>query len=220
MQKGFSQRNKAGSCKGSRLSRAQSGSVIVYILIAVALLAALTFSFTRDSRQNVSSQVAFRLAEELYVQANLIRATIVECAAEYPNGGGDLDGDNDIDANDNPNNPYPVNPSFVDNPHGAAANDDVRNLSCTGAPTGKANIFQGSKNKGRFLPQPPSGFSEWEYDNDANGVRIRITAPASATGIDTLSRIMSKFSTCQADLNYGACGAQCLTVWVHRIACP
>lgn len=198
------------------------GSVLFYILIAIALLAALTFSMVKDSRQGTSTQVSYKSAEELYVQVNSIRSAIAECALEYPGGGGDLDGDGTIEAtaDDNPNNPYPVNPTHLNNPHGVAADDTVRNLSCTGAPAGKANIFQGANNKGRLLPPPPQDFAEWTYINDANGVRIQIIGSGSAAP-DTLSRLMAKFSACQADLDYGSCGATCFTAWVQRnVACP
>lgn len=211
-----------------RLSRfsenGQRGNVLFYIFLAVALLAALSFTFAKDSRQGANVQVAVKAAEELYSQVNMIRSAIVECAVEYPQGGGDLNNDALIDATDNPNNPYPVVPTYVCNPVNLcttpAANDDVRNLSCTGAPAGKRNMFQGVKNKGRYLPPPPAGFNEWTYVNDADGVRIQIIGTGS-TAADALNRVLSRFAACQAELNYGLCGAQCFTVWVSRnVACP
>lgn len=207
------------SLSGQR-GKSERGSVLFYIFLAIGLLGALTYSFVKDSRQNTTSQISYKSAEELYVQANVIRAAIMECAIEYPSGGGDLDADGDIDATDNPNNPYPVNPSNANNPHGVAANNNVRNLSCTGAPAGRANIFQGANNKGRLLPPPPPDFGEWTYINDANGVRIQITGNATAGATDALTRLMTRFVSCQADLNYGACGARCFTAWIQRTACP
>lgn len=202
----------------------ERGSVLFYIFLAMGLLAALTFSFTKNSRENIVTQNAHRVSEELFSQLNVIRSAIMECALEYPEGGGDLDGSGVIDATDNPNNPYPVNPSNLNNPHGVAVNDQVRNLSCTGAPATEANIFQGANNKGRMLQPIPGGFSEWVYINDANGVRITTTGSTTAANIDALDRLMRKFSTCQADLNYdsgsGGCGARCFTAWVKRAACP
>src|SRR5690606_1005496 len=143
----------------------EAGNVLFYIFLAIGLLGALTFAFTRDSRENTTTQSAFRAAEELYAQVNLVRSAIVECAVEYPQGGGDLDASGVIDATDNPNNPYPVVPNHPNNPHGVALDTYVRSLSCTGAPAGQGNIFQGAQNRGRFLPPPPLGFSEWEYLN-------------------------------------------------------
>ena len=200
----------------------QQGSAIIYVFVAIGLLAALTYSFVKDSGQSVVAQSAHRTSEDLYIQASTIRAAIVECAVQYPNGGGDMDGDGDIDSTDNPNNPYPVLPTYANNPHGVAADNTVRNLSCTGAPAAEANIFQGTNNKGRFLPPATSGFGEWVYGNDADGVYIRVTATAaSAITVNALDRVMARFSACQADLDFGGCGAACLTIWVQRLAaCP
>lgn len=214
--------------RGLRLSACERGSVIIYILMAIGLLAALTFSFSQGTRENVTTQVGHRTAEDLYIQASVIRGAIVECATQYPQGGDgtnnndpDIDGDGDVDDDDNPNNPYPVNPSHPDNPHGVAGDDSVRNLSCTGAPANEANIFQGTNNKGRFLPPPPAGFGEWEYGNTTDGVYIRIEPTVASTiASDALTRLLAKYATCQADLDYGSCGANCLTIWVTRAACP
>ncbi len=100
----------------------------------------------------------------------------------------------------------------------------ARNVSClvnTGSyPTTQQLIFQGSNSRGRFLPPPPAGWPEWMYANDTNGVRISIIAPASASAVTALSMLMSKFATCQADMNYGSCGARCFTAWIQRNACP
>lgn len=209
----------------------EAGNVLFYVFMAVGLMAALTFAYVKDSRENLASQGAVRIAEELFVQGNLIRAAIQQCVMEFPQGGGDLAPappaavDGVITAADNPNNPYPLNPSSALNPRApagiaAAANDNVRNLTCVGAPAGEANMFQATNNQGRFLPPPPSGFTEWKYQNTAAGVYLQITAPTEAAALQALDRLMTKFGTCQADLNYGACGAGCFTVWALRAACP
>lgn len=203
-------------------NRLEKGNVLFYVFIAVALLGALTFAFTKDSRESYSAQRAVQIAEDLFVQANMIRSAAVECTIEYPAGGGDLDLSGVIDATDNPNNPFPINPSSVNTPNApaglaAAGNDNVRNLTCVGAPAARANMFQGSKNQGRFLPPPPSGFAEWVYVNNNAGVRITITGPNSAMAIDALTRLKNKFDDCQAALDTGT---RTLTVWIHRVSCP
>lgn len=207
--------NKALAARNS-----QKGSVLLYIFIAVGLLAALTYSFIGDSRDGMSTQNAVKTAQELYAQSNLIRSAIIECTLLYPAGGGDLDASGTIDSSDNPNTPYPVVPSSALNPEGAQADDSVKYVSCTGAPSGKRNMFQGTNNQGRILPPPPGGFSNWEYVNDSDGVRIQINAPNTSLGIATLDRLMEKFETCQADIDYDGCGSDCFTAWIVRAACP
>lgn len=215
---------------GSRASGSK-GSVLFYIFIAVGLLAALSYSFVRDSRQNVGSQLSYRAAEELFVQLNVIRSAVMECALEYPGGAGDVDLDGDIDETDNPNNPYPLHSSNVNitnAPAGCAttssaagcissvgAADFARELKCTGAPIGKTNIFQGANNKGRVLPPPPPGFGEWVYFNNASGVYLTIDA-SSASAIDALSRLASKFAECQAEM----ADSDTFLVWIQRASCP
>ena len=224
-------------------SIAERGNVLFYVFLAMALMAALTYASVKDSRENYASQSAVHIAETLFAQANMIRAAVVQCAMEYPQGGGDLDASGVINYSDNPNNPYPINPNSALNaaaPAGctttsnaagcisAAADNSARNLTCVGAPLGSANMFQGVNNQGRFLPPPPAGFTEWTYTNDTSGtpapngkgVYIQITAPDDAASVNAVNRFMNKFATCQADLNYGSCGARCITVWIQRNACP
>lgn len=214
---------QGASCCVKTVPKGQRGNVLFYIFIAIGLLGALTFAMTRQTGQNVNVQMGHRAAEDLYVQAASIRAAIVECIIQYPQGGDgpdnnnpDIDGDGDTDDTDNPNNPYPIEPNKAFNPHGVAANIQVRNVSCTAAPTTEANIFQGSNNRGRFLPPPPSGFGEWTYHNDTNGVRIQIIGTGGATVVDAITRLRSKFALCQAEVNFATCGATCITVWIMR----
>lgn len=202
----------------------QSGSVLVYVFVAIGLLAALTYSFTKDSRSGVAAHTANRVAQELYVQANLIRSAILECTLSYPGGGGDLDGDADIDADDNPNTPYPLQPdnALVPDPPGPVAGNAVHDVVCLKSSTETENIFQGVNNRGRFLPLPPAGFGAWTYTSHATDgvyVEIETTGVASATEAQALDRLVNKFAACQASVS---CGATCtFRVWVDRkVACP
>ena len=211
--------------------KGEGGNVLFYIFLAVGLLAALTYAFVKDSRENYASQSAVSIAESLAVQANTIRSAVQQCVMEFPQGGGDMNADGVIDTNDNWNNPYPLNPGNVlvakqiagctttSSAAGcvnAAGNDYARNLTCVGAPIGQVNMFQGTSNAGLLLPPPPSGFPEWTYFNNTDGVYLRTTAPADAASVNAINRLMTKFATCQADLNYGGCGAACITIWITR----
>ncbi|MBI3441465.1 MAG: hypothetical protein HY052_06650, partial [Proteobacteria bacterium] len=167
-------------------------------------------------------------------QSNLIRTAVQQCIMEYPEGGAgspdggthsyaDLNRDGVIDSNDNPNLPYPLNPSSALNPDAVAGiaatvgTDYARDLSCVGAPASAALMFKGASNQGRFLPPPPNGFSEWTYANNANGVYIKTVAPNDPAALDALHRIRNKFNTCQAEINFGGCGTNCLVIWLLRV---
>ena len=222
----------AALCRDDKEKHKESGNVLFYVFLAVGLLAALTYAFVRDSRENYASQSAVSIAEAVFVQTNLLRSAIQQCAMEFPEGGGDTDGDGTITTADNPNNPYPLIPSSplnttrklgvppVVDAIAAAPDNSAKYLSCVGAPSAQAKMFQGTNTQGRFLPPPPAGFSEWTYANDATGVSLQIIAPSVAASMNALNRIMTKFATCQADLNYGGCGAGCFRVWILRASCP
>jgi hypothetical protein len=217
---------------GSRSFSRQRGGVIFYVFLAVALLAALTYFVTRDSRENTGVQLANKTAQELYVQVNMIRSAIVECTLAHPEGGGDLDASGTIDTTDNPNTPYPLNPyngaaaypnSLVPvTTYSASSDNIVRNVACligTTSPSTKQMIFQGANTQGRFLPPAPTGFGDWFYSNDSNGVRIKITTTNAndPVALDALSRLRAKFATCQAEINVASEGANVFTAWIQRV---
>lgn len=63
---------------------AERGNVLLYVFMAVALLAALTFSYVNGSRDSLASHTALRVAEELFAQVNTLKSAIVECGLEHP----------------------------------------------------------------------------------------------------------------------------------------
>ena len=203
----------------------ENGSVIFYIFLAIGLLAMLTFSVVDSSRTNTSAQQSYRIAEDLYAQASNIQSAIMECVYTYPDGGGDLDGDTDIDSADNPNIPYPLEADSGNNPAANGTTDkEVRYIQCPGAPSGEEFIYDGVGTKGRFLPPPKYGFSEWNYYNDADGVRIVAVGSnndrASARAVEAVA---DRYEDCQADVDTGgSCtgGDLCLTIWMIRHSCP
>ena len=218
------------------IGQKDSGNALLYVFMAIGLLAALTYSFVKGSRENYNVQNSARIAEEMYVQVNLMKSSIMQCRMEYIEGGGDLDGDGLTDESDNYNTAFPLEPTnpLHDNAPAccatnggasgcisSAVSDDVRNLKCIGAPIREANMFTGQNNSGAFLPPKPQGFEEWTYKNDANGVYLQIISTRENMSYEsTLTRLLNKFATCQADIDYNNCGENCLTVWVKRNSCP
>ena len=191
----------------------ERGNALLYVFLAVGLMAALTYSYVQDSRENYASQSAVSIAEELYSQINMIKAAVVQCTLEYPNGM-----DPTVCSCTPLNPPYPLSPSDPLNPNSpagtAAAGDDyVRHLTCVGAPTGLAAMFSGTSNQGRFLPPPPAGFNEWVYKNDGGGVYIQITSTGDAASVNALSRVLNKFvaGTSQASVT-----GLTLKVWIQQ----
>src|SRR5690606_21998012 len=140
----------------------ESGSALVYILIAIALLAALTFTFMEPSSQQTSSQNTFKMVSNMEAQINMIQSSIQECVLSYPRGDSTIDvtvSGSDPYARDN----YPINPNsshYTTATPGQSGDRLVRNMRCPGNNPGSPNdknhalVFGGAA--GKFLPPPES----------------------------------------------------------------
>lgn len=170
----------------------ETGSALVYILIAIALLAALTASFMRPSNQQTTAQSSFNAITEIKSQIEFIRSSIQECVLIYPAG---ETGSTAF------NQPYPINPTNTQFTT-PALTDELRLVGCPGNP-GDANdhapIFGG--NSGKFLPPPPALFEEWQYHNGVDGVFFYIRTDKTDAFLQTaLAKLDENYSDCQADV--------------------
>lgn len=171
----------------------QRGSALVYILIAIALLAALTVTFMEPSSQQATSQNTFESVSEINSQVNFIRSSIQECVLSYPGGDSGNLGQT--------NRPYPINPSssYLDSFDG---DDAVANIRCPGNPgdsNDHADIFSGRS--GKFLPPPPSLFGPWYYWNGVDGVFFYTATDKSDAFLQTaMQKLDEQFAECEADV--------------------
>ncbi|MBU0859600.1 MAG: hypothetical protein KJ667_06660 [Alphaproteobacteria bacterium] len=212
---------------------AESGSALVYILIAIALLAALTVSFMQPSGNQTQSQNTFKTVSELQSQIDFIRAAVHECVLSHP--GGDINIDNtaasanatDVGADKR----YPIDPSstyFTGATIGPAAENFARNIRCPGNPGDDQNhavIFGGAT--GKFLPPPPPLFEDWRWYNGAGGIFFWVSSENSDAFItEAYDRLEESFAACEADQIVGQAdldedgvaeceaGHRCLRVWM------
>lgn len=181
-----------GQIKTKRTS--ETGSALVYILIAIALLAALTASFMRPSSQQTTAQSSFNMITQLKSQISFIRSSIQECVLNYPDGESGLIG---VD-----NFPFPINPSssYLASPE---SDDALAGIKCPGNPGGSSNdhaeIFGGRS--GRFLPQIPDLFTPWQYYSGPDGVFFFTSTDKSDAFLQTaLLKLDDEFSECEADI--------------------
>ncbi|MGH1397941.1 MAG: hypothetical protein ACRBCT_01875 [Alphaproteobacteria bacterium] len=188
-----------------RASNSQNGSALVYILIAIALLAALTVSFMEPSSQQTSSQNTFKTATDLQGQVDTIRSAIQECLLLYPQGDSTIDtsgSGSDPDANTQ----FPINPNSTHFSAATPAQSGDRNVSgirCPGNPDGAAvnhtKLFGGST--GKFMPPTPDLFEPWQYYNGTDGVYFWIESSKSdAFILSALERLDEQFDECEADV--------------------
>lgn len=179
--------------------RSSSGSAFVYILIAIALLAALTASFLKPASQQTTAQQGFKSATVVKSQVEFIRSSIQECILTYPQG--DLGPSGNDGLQGTTNTPYPINPSstYLTSPD---ANDQVANIRCPGNPgnsTDHSDIFSGRS--GKYMPPPPDLYDPWEYYNGVDGVFFYTQTDKTDSFIQTsLQKLDDEFSECEADI--------------------
>lgn len=202
--------------------QSQKGSALIYILIAIALLAALTATFMDNSSQQTTSQNTFNSVTDLNSQINFIRSGIQECVLTYPAG----DETPTYLALPPTNIPYPLNPTnayFTPAPCACTgASNAVSLLRCPGNPGNSNNhsvIFGGTS--GKFLPPPPSLFQPWVYYNGADGVFFFTRTDKTDAFLSTaLTKLDDQFSECEADVITGGAGVNITTAGAGGPACP
>lgn len=206
----------------------RKGGALVYIMIAIALLAALTMAFIQPGGQGAGTQNAFKLATELNSQARVIRSGIQDCILRFPAG-------DDAITQVGYHHPYPLRPdsSEFDTP---APDAGVQYIKCPGTGSGtdvddQQNIFGGVLSS--FLPPAPSIMNEagWVYNNGTgtqhgetyDGVYFRIYSDKSDPFIDDAFQNLDElFSDCEADYIVGdgtngvPTGTKSFRVWVVR----
>ena len=194
----------------------ETGSALVYILIAIALLAALTVSFMEPSSQQTSSQNTFKTVAGLQGQIDTIRSSIQECVLLFPNGDSTIDtsgGGSDPGADDT----FPIKPNSTHLPDSGTPADDYRadnrnveHIRCPGdnegLPAEHAKIFGGGS--GKFMPPPPDLVDPWQYYNGTDGVYFWTqTDKSDAFILSALEKLDEKFAECEADVVNAAGGA-------------
>jgi hypothetical protein len=213
---------RASVFKGKMMisSISQRGSALIYILIAVALMAALTIAFMEPSSQQGQSQNTFKAVSDLQSQVSLISTSIQECALTYP--GGDSTIDTSVSGTDiAANAPYPIKPNST---HLTSPDVDntVKFLRCPGNPGNDpdhADIFSAAA--GKFLPPPPALFEEWRYYNGKDGVFFWTrTSKTDAYLVTAMTKLDEEFAACESDVIDATGGVVQMETAVSTITCP
>ena len=199
------------SCDKNRHT-SERGSALVYILIAIALLAALTVTFMQPSSQQTSSQSSFRAVSNIKSQVDTIRSAIQECVLVYRKGDRSIDitgGGTDPEARQN----FPIKPNsthFNTATIGATAGQLVRNIRCPGNPgnSDENHVMLFGGTSGKFLPPAPDLFEDWQYYNGRDGIFFWIQTSKTDAFINTaLQKLDNKFGECEADIIDASGGA-------------
>ena len=183
----------------------ETGSALVYILIAIALLGALTATFMQPSSQQTSSQSSFRAISSINTQVDTIRSAIQECALAYRQGDRSIDiagAGSDPGARRN----FPIKPNsthYSTATIGPTAGRLVRDIRCPGNPGNSDEnhvlIFGGTSE--RFLPPIPDLFEDWQYYNGTDGIFFWTETDKTDPFIETaLERLDELYGECEADI--------------------
>lgn len=190
----------------------ERGSALVYILIAIALLAALTFTFMQPSSQQASSQNIFQTVTRLKSQVDIIRSTVQACVLSYKKGDRSIDNSptgTDPDARRN----FPIKPNsthYTTATIGPTTGRLVKDIRCPGDPgnddENHEKIFGGTS--GRFMPSTPDLFEPWQYYNGTDGVFFWIQTDKSDSFLNSaLYKLDNEFEECEADVIDASGGA-------------
>ena len=184
----------------------ERGSAFIYILIAIALLAALTASFMRPASQQTTAQNSYQSVTEIKSQSDFIQSAIQECVLVYSSG----DDSDTLNIPTGVTEPYPFTPNdnyftLVSGSGAASAvkpNNNLENIGCPGNPglsKDHEDIFGGRS--GKFMPPPPDLFNNWQYYNDTDGVFYFISTDKTDAFLQTaLLKLDEQYSECQADV--------------------
>jgi hypothetical protein len=183
----------------------ERGSALIYILIAIALLAALTVAFMEPSSQQGTSQNTFKTVSEISSQVEFIRSAVQECVLSFPAGDDDISTNATAPAEPNANEAYPINPMsgrYSGATIPSAANRNVSGLRCPGNPGNNDQnhtpIFTGAS--GKFMPPPPPLFGPWKWYNNADGVFFWIETDKSDAYLKTaLEKLDAEYDECEVD---------------------
>jgi hypothetical protein len=184
--------------------RGESGNALIYILIAIALLALLTVTFMESSSQQTQSQNSFKVVAQLENQVDFVRSAVQECVLSFPSG--DINIPIGAGAPDEgANRSWPIRPDSTyyatSTTPATTGTRFVKDIRCPGNPGDNVNhqpIFGG--NTGKFLPPPPELFVDWQWYNGVDGVFFwTSTAKTDAYLSTALQKLQDKYAPCESD---------------------
>ncbi len=188
----------------------ERGSALVYILIAIALLAALTVTFMDTSSQQTSSQNSFRMVTDVKSQVDIIRSAIQGCVLVHRQGDTSIDIDSSSGTDPDARRNFPIKPNsthYSSATIGPTSGRLVGDIRCPGNPGGgdenHVKIFGGTS--GKFLPPAPDLFDDWQYYNGIDGVCFWLQTDKSDGFIEAgLEKLDDEYGECEADVIVGA----------------
>ena len=193
-------------------SHSERGSIIIYLIMALVLMATLIVFMTQGTKKGPQSQQLDEVTQYLESDVKVIDAAINDCVLTY-SAAVDRDADGDKDATDNPNAPFPVYGDLSSGGAGTA----IANIKCLGAPAAKQVIFNNQPGRS-FRLLSGSDYTVTYFTDATEGIRITMSrSSTSDIWLEAIGRLNTKLATCQAEVDTaGGCANGCLKYWVKR----
>ncbi len=196
----------------TRNFQAESGSIIVYLIMAIVLTGALIAYMTQGTSKDPLAQQLDETMQYLDIDIKTIESSINDCVLAYPNAV-DINNDGTKNATDNPNAPFPLYGDLSSGGSGTA----LSAIKCPGAPAAQQVIF--NNNPGRNLRLLSSADYTVTYLSDGTeGIKISVVrASTSDVWLEAISRMNTKLAACRAEISTsGGCANGCFYLWIKR----
>lgn len=158
-----------------------------YVIGACVLLAAIGAAAINQARTAARGNYLYSTTATVYSAALTIQGKVRMCPIQFPGG----------------NNGTGYSPQYP----GATTATAVNAVTCPG----RSGYILFTGGDGVFLPPTPSGFTGWNYLNDASGVRIILTSDGNSDRNTILQSVTNKLSSSVATY-----ASNTLTVWIKR----
>ena len=210
----------------------QKGSIIVYILIAIALTGLLVASMSQGTQKSASSEQIDEVMMYLQNDIQTVQSNITECVTSYQNNNfcptSGCVTEYATQDTGNLNVPFPgycaTTPACpVSTMTYGNAGTALANIGCPRAPT--PLIFNDSITQSLKTFQDTANYTVTYYNNNTEGVYLRITRTASdPLWTEAIARMNSKYAACSvayvapggADPTGYTCTNGCLYYWILR----
>lgn len=166
----------------------QRGFFVGYILFGIALISIAMTGLAMMTRDAGQRAYLHKVAGEVVKQVQVVRNVVAQCAMLHPTG----------------DNGTGFAPKF---PGGSSV--AVSTLECPGAPYANKNLWTGRD--GVHLPLTPTGFTGWNYTNDAAGIKIELTSSGGMVHNQVLANAATKFASTEV-----AIAGNVFTYWIVK----
>lgn len=227
------------SMNTSRRKGSEQGSILIYILIAIALTGLLVAAMSQGTQKTASSEQVDEMMMYLQADIQTVQANISECVTSYQNNNFCP-----VDSSGNPtcvnqfangstgpddgnaNVPFPVySYSSASGSTTGTAGLALASIKCPRAPTSQQTIFTDNIAQSMKLLQDTANYTTTYFNDTTEGVFIRIERTASdPVWQEVISRMNSKYQACSVayvaagnnDPTGYPCNKGCLYYWILR----